>query len=62
MPPLGVVGVTAGQGQWEDAFGALMLFLWTLALFYHLGNGVRHLIWDAGYGFEIETARTSATT
>jgi uncharacterized hydrophobic protein (TIGR00271 family) len=27
VPPLGVVGVTAGQGQWEDAFGALMLFL-----------------------------------
>ena len=41
-------------------FGALVLFLWTLALFFHLGNGIRHLIWDAGYGFEIETARTSA--
>ena len=27
VPPLGVVGVTAGQGQWQDAFGALMLFL-----------------------------------
>jgi uncharacterized hydrophobic protein (TIGR00271 family) len=27
VPPLGVVGVTAGQGQWNDAFGALMLFL-----------------------------------
>jgi uncharacterized hydrophobic protein (TIGR00271 family) len=27
VPPLGVVGVTAGQGQWNDASGALMLFL-----------------------------------
>ncbi|KRA23979.1 hypothetical protein ASD65_05750 [Microbacterium sp. Root61] len=27
VPPLGVVGVCAGQGQWEDAFGALVLFL-----------------------------------
>jgi succinate dehydrogenase / fumarate reductase cytochrome b subunit len=49
--------VQAVMGSW---FGVLVLFLWTLALFYHLGNGVRHLIWDAGYGFEIETARTSA--
>ena len=27
VPPLGVVGVTAGQGQWSDALGALVLFL-----------------------------------
>lgn len=33
----------------------LLLFLWTWALFYHLCNGVRHLVWDAGYGFDIPT-------
>lgn len=27
VPPLGVVGVCAGQGQWSDALGALVLFL-----------------------------------
>lgn len=27
VPPLGVVGVCAGQGLWDDAFGALILFL-----------------------------------
>jgi uncharacterized hydrophobic protein (TIGR00271 family) len=27
VPPLGVVGVCAGQGLWQDAFGALILFL-----------------------------------
>ena len=27
VPPLGVVGVCAGQGLWDDAFGALVLFL-----------------------------------
>ena len=27
VPPLGVVGVCAGQGQWNDALGALLLFL-----------------------------------
>lgn len=32
--------------------GLLFLFGWTLALVYHLLNGVRHLAWDAGFGFE----------
>jgi succinate dehydrogenase / fumarate reductase cytochrome b subunit len=48
------------QAVMRSWLGTLVLFLWTLALFYHLGNGVRHLIWDAGHGFEIETARRSA--
>jgi succinate dehydrogenase / fumarate reductase cytochrome b subunit len=26
---------------------------------YHLLNGIRHLFWDAGYGFELPTARRS---
>ena len=34
----------------------LVLFAFTGALFYHLCNGIRHLFWDAGMGFEIETA------
>jgi succinate dehydrogenase / fumarate reductase cytochrome b subunit len=36
--------------------GRLMLLGWTFALFYHLCNGIRHLYWDAGYGFELSTA------
>ena len=32
--------------------GWVLLFGWTLALFYHLFAGIRHLVWDAGYGFE----------
>lgn len=36
--------------------GRLLLFLWTAAFFYHLLNGIRHLSWDAGWGFEIATA------
>ncbi|CAK0740828.1 succinate dehydrogenase / fumarate reductase, cytochrome b subunit [Azospirillaceae bacterium] len=35
-------------------FGMLMLFGWTFCLFYHLANGVRHLIWDVGMSFEIK--------
>jgi len=39
--------------------GMLLLFLWSIAFFYHLCNGVRHLAWDAGYGFEIHQAYRS---
>ncbi len=31
----------------------------TWALAYHFCNGIRHLIWDMGYGFELEDARKS---
>jgi succinate dehydrogenase / fumarate reductase cytochrome b subunit len=47
------------QGVIDSWFGALMLFLYTFALFFHLGNGVRHLVWDFGYGFDPEVARRS---
>ena len=32
--------------------GNLGLVVWTFAFWFHLLNGVRHLFWDAGYGFE----------
>ncbi|MDA3921543.1 MAG: succinate dehydrogenase, cytochrome b556 subunit [Salinisphaera sp.] len=38
-------------------FGQLIMFFWSFALFYHLCNGVRHLIWDVGLGLDLETAR-----
>ena len=40
-------------------FGLLILFGFTFALNYHLCNGIRHLFWDAGYGYEIETVHKS---
>jgi succinate dehydrogenase / fumarate reductase cytochrome b subunit len=41
--------------QWffGSFFGQLLLFGWSIALFYHLCNGIRHLFWDAGLGFEL---------
>ncbi len=33
--------------------GLLALFGFTVALFYHFCNGIRHLAWDAGKGFEL---------
>ena len=41
----------------QGPFGALLLLGWTFCFFYHLCNGIRHLAWDAGRGFEPETAR-----
>ena len=35
--------------------GLSILFSFIASFFYHLFNGVRHLIWDAGIGFEIKT-------
>ncbi len=44
-------------GSWF--FGRPILFLWTAALYFHLCNGVRHLVWDAGYGFDMATVDAS---
>lgn len=37
----------------SSPLGLIVLFAFTLALVYHLLNGIRHLSWDAGKGFEI---------
>jgi len=37
--------------------GRLILLGFTAALYFHLFNGIRHLMWDIGYGFEIATAQ-----
>ncbi|MEX2614460.1 MAG: succinate dehydrogenase, cytochrome b556 subunit [Alphaproteobacteria bacterium] len=46
-------------GSW---IGILCLLGWTWALFYHFCNGIRHLFWDIGMGFELDTARNSGYT
>lgn len=33
--------------------GKIMLFGWSAAFYYHLLNGLRHLWWDLGHGFDI---------
>ena len=59
-----LVAVVSGEDiysslyAWLSSFlGRLVLFGWTFCFFYHLGNGIRHLFWDAGYGFEKQRAR-----
>ncbi|HUN95877.1 MAG TPA: succinate dehydrogenase, cytochrome b556 subunit [Bradyrhizobium sp.] len=61
-----LISVAAGGELFEathrflvSPIGMVLLFLWSAAFFYHLCNGIRHLAWDAGYGFEIRTATRS---
>jgi succinate dehydrogenase / fumarate reductase, cytochrome b subunit len=46
-------------GSW---LGILLLVGWAYALFFHLCNGIRHLVWDAGYGFDIATTYLTGWT
>lgn len=39
------------MGSW---FGQLILLGFAFALFFHLCNGIRHLFWDAGKGFDLK--------
>lgn len=40
--------------------GLVVMFGLTVSFFYHLANGVRHLVWDAGYGFALKTANAAS--
>ena len=40
----------------------IALVLWTAALFYHLLNGIRHLLWDAGWLLDLRGAYASGWT
>jgi len=46
------------------ASGAFKVLLvgWTFCFFLHLANGVRHLAWDVGAGFDPKTIRASGWT
>ena len=46
-------------GSW---LGLLLLLGWTYAFFFHLCNGIRHLAWDAGWGFELSTTYATGWT
>ncbi|MBI3517351.1 MAG: succinate dehydrogenase, cytochrome b556 subunit [Proteobacteria bacterium] len=61
-----VVATASGPAAYATAqafirswFGMLILLGWSVALFFHLANGIRHLFWDAGHGFELKTVYAS---
>ena len=43
----------AVQGFIASPIGLFVLFGWTASLFFHFYNGIRHLAWDAGFGFDL---------
>jgi succinate dehydrogenase / fumarate reductase cytochrome b subunit len=47
--------------QWflGSPFGLVLLFGWSVALFYHLCNGIRHLWWDTGRGLDLKSVYAS---
>lgn len=70
VPLVGWLVAAAAGPAWFDCaqqvagsiIGRTLLFLWTGAFFYHLLNGLRHLAWDAGWGFELPTAYRTGWT
>ncbi|MEQ8206660.1 MAG: succinate dehydrogenase, cytochrome b556 subunit [Woeseia sp.] len=62
-----LVAASSGDAAYQDVVkfagsipGRVMLVAWSAAFFFHLANGIRHLVWDLGYGFELKTANASA--
>jgi succinate dehydrogenase / fumarate reductase cytochrome b subunit len=56
----GLMQLAAGEEHFNDfrqivgsPVGMILMIGWTWALFYHLCNGIRHLVQDAGLGYEI---------
>lgn len=47
------------QGILQSVFGKIVMIIWTFCTFYHLCNGIRHLFWDVGMGFELNQAYLS---
>ena len=43
------------NGLLASPLGLLVMFGFTWALMHHLLGGVRHLIWDTGWGFDLES-------
>ncbi|NRA87223.1 MAG: succinate dehydrogenase, cytochrome b556 subunit [Rhizobiales bacterium] len=41
-------------------FGLFIMFGYTWAMFHHMGGGIKHLAWDIGKGFELDTVEIVA--
>ena len=61
-----LMALAGGEASYDGAMrlygspvGLVALVGWTFCFMYHLLNGVRHLFWDAGYGFERRQRHTS---
>jgi succinate dehydrogenase / fumarate reductase cytochrome b subunit len=50
------------RGFCSSPLGIVVMIGWTWSLFFHLCNGIRHLMWDIGWGFEIPRAYATGWT
>ena len=57
-----LMSLAAGPREWSEftgfarsPLGFLVLFGWSWALAFHLVNGIRHLVQDAGWGYKVES-------
>lgn len=64
-----LLSLAAGAQEWSQfsrftrsPLGFLVLFGWSWALAFHLINGIRHLVQDAGFGYKVETFIRSSWT
>ena len=48
------------MGLMGSLLGKLVMLGLSVSVFYHLGNGIRHLVWDFGHGLDIKSANASA--
>jgi succinate dehydrogenase / fumarate reductase cytochrome b subunit len=62
-----LIGASFGRASYEAFLplfvslpARLVISLAVIALIYHFWNGLRHLAWDIGWGFERAAARRSA--
>ena len=63
-----LVFLSLGESNYElflisinSFLGKFILIGFTWSMIFHLLSGIRHLVWDLGYGFEIKTANISGT-
>ena len=61
-----LLGLSSGDSNYElflliinSFFGKFILIGFTWSMSFHILSGIRHLVWDLGYGFEIKTANIS---
>jgi len=61
-----LIALSLGENNYESFlliinsfFGKFILIGFTWSMNFHLLSGIRHLVWDLGYGFEIKTANIS---
>jgi succinate dehydrogenase / fumarate reductase cytochrome b subunit len=48
------------MSHFQAWYGQVFMLGVVFSLYLHFCNGVRHLLWDVGYGFELETVDLSA--